>query len=385
MPKPFSWRLTVAGAGLLAVLAACDPELTSSTTGVAGVSASATVTTAATSGTASPSPLVISLASAPPSTAPLATPFVQPVVTAGPPASPAPPVNQPVQPPDSPMPLASPSRPAVATPTPAPSALIVCPNGTAQSVIPTMAAPGTVFYVHGSGFIGDARVTLGNRAAEVLRVEPTRLTCRVPADMPADGLVRPVFVDTCPTAQSGLTLWSLNDFNGTVKTAEKGLLVSVYPLATTTTALPTDLDTRTPRNTFIAAAVDTGDRDFIMGFPGASGLLTEFFALRFTGRVAVPETGPYILKVLSDDGAKLFLDGNLVVNNDGTHTQQTASGNVFLVQGTHTFQLDYFQAAAPHLALQVFWSRPPNPLTTSPRPDEPLTADLFTLPDGLAR
>lgn len=384
MAKPSAWRLMAAGTGLLATLAACDPELTS--TSVTGTSASPTASSSsASAGTVSPSPLVISLASAVPSTAPVATPFVQPVVTAGPPASPAPPVSQPVQPPNSPLPFASPSRPAVATPTPAPSAVTVCPNGTAQSVIPTMAAPGTVFYVHGSGFIGDARVTIGNRAAEVLRVEPTRLTCRVPADMPADGRVRPVFVDTCPTAQSGLTLWSLNDFNGTVKTAERGLLVSVYPLATTTTALPTDLDTRTPRNTFIAADVDTGDRDFTAGFPGASGLLTEFFALRFTGRIAVPETGPYILKVLSDDGARLYLDGNLVVDNDGTHTKQTASGTVNLVQGTHTFKLDYFQAAQPHLALQLFWSRPPNPLTTSPRPDEPLTADLFTLPDGLAR
>jgi hypothetical protein len=45
--------------------------------------------------------------------------------------------------------------------------------------------------------------------------------------------------------------------------------------------------------------------------------------------------------VLSDDGSKLYLNGYLVVNNDGRHGSKTVCGNV--TGGEHyKFELDYF-------------------------------------------
>jgi hypothetical protein len=47
--------------------------------------------------------------------------------------------------------------------------------------------------------------------------------------------------------------------------------------------------------------------------------------------------------VLSDDGAAVYLDDKLVVDDDGAHTLQKAKGAINLTRGTHTIHVPYFQ------------------------------------------
>jgi hypothetical protein len=47
----------------------------------------------------------------------------------------------------------------------------------------------------------------------------------------------------------------------------------------------------------------------------------------------------------SDDGANLYVDGVLVVNNDGLHGAQLVSGVRHLQDTVHSFELDFFQGA----------------------------------------
>jgi hypothetical protein len=54
------------------------------------------------------------------------------------------------------------------------------------------------------------------------------------------------------------------------------------------------------------------------------------FAFAFTGYVDVPTTGSYTFYTTSVDGSSLSIDGTKVVNNDGVHGAQTASGSVSL-------------------------------------------------------
>ena len=50
-----------------------------------------------------------------------------------------------------------------------------------------------------------------------------------------------------------------------------------------------------------------------------AGDRTEYFALRFTGYISVPSDGTYTFYLGSDDGSHLYINDNLIVDNDGAH------------------------------------------------------------------
>jgi len=68
----------------------------------------------------------------------------------------------------------------------------------------------------------------------------------------------------------------------------------------------------------------------------------ERFALVFEGYLAVPKTGLYWLKLGSDDGSKLFVDGKLLIDNDNNHPLQHVSNLARLKAGLHRIRLEYF-------------------------------------------
>ncbi len=69
----------------------------------------------------------------------------------------------------------------------------------------------------------------------------------------------------------------------------------------------------------------------------------EYFGLRLFGTVRVGQAGEYTFTTLSDDGSRLKINGQLVVNNDGDHAVQTRSGTIMLSEGTHTIEIEYFE------------------------------------------
>ena len=68
------------------------------------------------------------------------------------------------------------------------------------------------------------------------------------------------------------------------------------------------------------------------------------FGLVFQGFINVPADGIYSFYTSSDDGSTLSIANQLVVNNDGLHGAQEASGEIALQAGYHPFQLKYFEA-----------------------------------------
>ena len=69
----------------------------------------------------------------------------------------------------------------------------------------------------------------------------------------------------------------------------------------------------------------------------------ENFGLCFRGYIYVPEDGVYGFHLTSDDGSHLFIDGSLVVDNDGVHGMRERSGYVALKEGLHQIELPFFQ------------------------------------------
>lgn len=82
------------------------------------------------------------------------------------------------------------------------------------------------------------------------------------------------------------------------------------------------------------------------------------YGIRFTGKLEVKTEGEYSFRVSSDDGARLSIDGNVIVNNDGSHPPgDGVIGRYGFKPGQHQFQLDYFQGDGG-AAIYVSWEGP---------------------------
>ncbi|MBN2341123.1 MAG: hypothetical protein JXX29_19220 [Deltaproteobacteria bacterium] len=122
--------------------------------------------------------------------------------------------------------------------------------------------------------------------------------------------------------------------------------------------LPADYSKYDVVSVLYACEWDIPARSFDTGFPGVENQF-EWFAIRYSGAFGIETAGSYTFRINSDDGAKLYIDGKLVVDNDGTHAPQSKSGSVDLAAGDHEMVLEYFQGPRYYIALQLFVT-PPN-------------------------
>jgi alpha-glucosidase (family GH31 glycosyl hydrolase) len=76
-----------------------------------------------------------------------------------------------------------------------------------------------------------------------------------------------------------------------------------------------------------------------------SGFPREQFSVRWTGKLGpMPETGEYILATKSDDGARLFLDGKLILNRWVNQASTEVDVPIRLKKGSwHDIRMEYFQ------------------------------------------
>jgi hypothetical protein len=82
------------------------------------------------------------------------------------------------------------------------------------------------------------------------------------------------------------------------------------------------------------------------------------YALTFEGRIQVKEPGSYEFFIQSNDGTKLFIDNQLVVDHDGPHGADIEkTGKIQLTEGMYPVRLDYFQAGGG-MFLKVQYSGP---------------------------
>ncbi|MBY0244083.1 MAG: family 20 glycosylhydrolase [Sphingobacteriaceae bacterium] len=69
-----------------------------------------------------------------------------------------------------------------------------------------------------------------------------------------------------------------------------------------------------------------------------------YFGLKLEGFIYIPESGSYTFSCLADDGAKLLIDNELIVDNDGRHWINEAFGSAKLEKGFHKLNVNYFDA-----------------------------------------
>ena len=81
------------------------------------------------------------------------------------------------------------------------------------------------------------------------------------------------------------------------------------------------------------------------------------FGLVFSGYIKVEQAGTYTFYLGSDDGSQLYVDGELVVDNDGLHGPVAVGGNIGLEPGLHRLVVAYFERSGGEM-LEVKYKGP---------------------------
>ncbi|MFT4512978.1 MAG: alpha-L-fucosidase [Planctomycetota bacterium] len=98
---------------------------------------------------------------------------------------------------------------------------------------------------------------------------------------------------------------------------------------------------------------------------GAAGPPPEHTAHQYLGFLSIDEPELYRFLLTSDDGSKLWIDGKLIIDNDGLHGSKQQLRSIALGKGLHSFELIGFNATGG-TELDLKWAKPNQDLTPLP-------------------
>jgi len=74
------------------------------------------------------------------------------------------------------------------------------------------------------------------------------------------------------------------------------------------------------------------------------GIGVDDFSIRWDTCLRLEEDTKVRFEVTSDDGTRLYVDGDVVVENWGDHAKETRGGSTTLTAGVHHLELEYYEA-----------------------------------------
>jgi PA14 domain len=121
----------------------------------------------------------------------------------------------------------------------------------------------------------------------------------------------------------------------------------IYSLPEKINRLP-DFEALHPKGDFYAYSLTVKTQETYPwhGLPGP-----EWYALDYRGEFYVQKATHLRFFLVSDDGSKLYIDDECIIDNDGIHASQMKDGRVHLKPGMHRIRVSYFQGPAPYVAL----------------------------------
>jgi len=146
---------------------------------------------------------------------------------------------------------------------------------------------------------------------------------------------------------------------GTTVVDLSGLQGRVYHLKNGAHALP-KFEHMRPVGSIYATQLNVWPQNFDEGFPNITDRF-EWFAIEYTGKIWIEKSGQYRFSLLADDGAKLYLNSQVVIDNDGVHGARAVSGSATLTRGIHEIKVEYFQGPRFTVALVLAVSPPGEP------------------------
>jgi glucose/arabinose dehydrogenase len=137
-------------------------------------------------------------------------------------------------------------------------------------------------------------------------------------------------------------------------TLVSGLNAEFFDFTTRLRAMPT----------LAGRVADLTRTDTVIDYPptrqpwaGLDGRFRDTFAVRETGLLEVSTPGRYRLSLRSKDGARLWLDGALIISNGGIHPLRQRTKALTLKAGLHTVRVEFF-ANTGLAGLVLSWSGP---------------------------
>jgi hypothetical protein len=130
---------------------------------------------------------------------------------------------------------------------------------------------------------------------------------------------------------------------------EPGVTLRTFNLGVPPTALCEMKAGTTPNVDRLMPAIDYSTA---ADFGAESNFLSHVLA-----NVNVPAGGQYVFRLTSDDGSRLFVDGQLVVDHDGLHGASSKDGSVTLTAGYHDLRIEFFEAGGDQV-LRLEWQTP---------------------------
>ena len=137
---------------------------------------------------------------------------------------------------------------------------------------------------------------------------------------------------------------------GTTVVIPAGLRGLVYHIHHNTKKLPNFAKMRPAGAAIYTSSLNVPPQNFKAGFPGVTKRF-DWFAIDYTGRFWIAKPGRYTFSLMSDDGAKLYIDDRTVIDNDGQHPPQEMTGMIDLTGGVHRIRVSYFQGPRFAIAL----------------------------------
>ncbi|RSM59173.1 hypothetical protein DMH03_25220 [Amycolatopsis sp. WAC 01376] len=115
---------------------------------------------------------------------------------------------------------------------------------------------------------------------------------------------------------------------------QPGVTLRTYDLQREITKLCTIKSGQTPNVDKLMPTINwTTTADFGLG---------EQFVSEVIGNIDIATAGQYEFRLTSDDGSRLRIDGQTVINHDGLHGATPATGSVQLGTGYHALRIDHF-------------------------------------------
>ncbi|CAM5319832.1 hypothetical protein SALBM217S_01251 [Streptomyces griseoloalbus] len=117
---------------------------------------------------------------------------------------------------------------------------------------------------------------------------------------------------------------------------EPGVTLRVFDVQVPLEKICTLKPGQTPNVDRLAPVVDfTSTADF--------GGIADNFVSQVTGNIHVPAPGSYTFRLTSDDGSRLLIDDQVVIDHDGLHGAEPKDGTVELTEGMHALRIDHFE------------------------------------------
>jgi hypothetical protein len=132
---------------------------------------------------------------------------------------------------------------------------------------------------------------------------------------------------------------------------EPGLLVRLYDVGEELQWLPELTASQLPNEVKVVPTLDLRleKKDF--------GALAGNFLTEVVGRITIAQAGGYTFRLVSDDGARLWIDEREVVDHDGGHGPTPKDGRIDLTAGPHDLRILHFNGTGG-AQLSLFWLTP---------------------------